>query len=106
MKIAVIGAGAMGTLYGGYLSKKNIVLLVGTNEEKMNIINQKGITIYEPDGSITMSKNIKGIVETSKCGYVDLVILFVKSMYSKEALETNIGLIGPDTYILTLQNGA
>jgi 2-dehydropantoate 2-reductase len=33
MRIAVIGAGAMGALYGGYLSRNNDVLLVDVNEK-------------------------------------------------------------------------
>ena len=36
---------------------------------------------------------------------VDLIVLFVKSLYSKAALSGNPCLIGPDTYVLTLQNG-
>lgn len=37
---------------------------------------------------------------------MDLVIVFVKSMFTRAALETNRNLIGPDTYLMTLQNGA
>ena len=37
---------------------------------------------------------------------VDLVIVFVKAMFSESALENNRALIGPDTYLMTLQNGS
>ena len=37
---------------------------------------------------------------------MDLVILFVKSLYSRAALEENKNIIGKDTYLMTLQNGS
>ena len=47
MKIAVIGAGAMGSIYGGHLSLQNEVWLVDTNPEVVRIINENGITLEE-----------------------------------------------------------
>ena len=38
MKIAVLGAGAMGMLFGGYLSQKNEVYLIEVNEERVRFI--------------------------------------------------------------------
>mgnify|MGYP002226390701 CR=1 FL=1 len=37
---------------------------------------------------------------------MDLVILFVKALYSRSALSANRELIGPDTFLMTLQNGS
>ncbi|MCB6575219.1 2-dehydropantoate 2-reductase, partial [Phascolarctobacterium faecium] len=37
---------------------------------------------------------------------MDLIILFVKALWSKAALEENKALIGPNTYVMTLQNGS
>ena len=51
MKIAVIGPGAMGMLFGSYLSQKHDVTLVGTNPAKMQTITESGVTIREMDGS-------------------------------------------------------
>ena len=51
MRIAVIGAGAMGALFGGYLSRKNDVLLVDVNPAQTQRIAQSGLVIHEPDGS-------------------------------------------------------
>ena len=44
MRIAVIGAGAMGSIYGGHLSLENEVYLVDTNADVVRTINEKGIT--------------------------------------------------------------
>ena len=51
MKIVVIGAGAMGCLYGAYLSAKNDVILVDAYAPQVEAINQHGITVVEPDGT-------------------------------------------------------
>ena len=105
MRIAVIGAGAMGALYGGYLSRHNDVLLVDVNQTQVDTINEKGLTIHEPDGSVTLC-HPKAVVSTQGMEPADVVILFVKAMFSAGALESNRSLIGPDTYLMTLQNGS
>ena len=46
------------------------------------------------------------LCDTSNEKPADLVILFVKALFSRSALENNRSLIGPDTRLMTLQNGA
>ncbi len=105
MKIAVIGAGAMGALYGGYLSQGNDVLLVDVNATQVDTINNQGLKIHETDGSVTLC-HPRAAVDTSAEAPADLVVLFVKAMFSRSALENNRALIGKDTYLMTLQNGS
>ena len=59
MKIAVIGAGAMGCLYGAYLSQKNEVIMLDTNLGKVKVLNEKGISVIEENGETRNFKNIK-----------------------------------------------
>lgn len=104
MKIAVIGAGAMGSIYGGHLSLNNEVYLVDTKQTVVDTINEKGL-ILEEDGK----QNIyhpKAVVDTSGLGEMDLIILFVKALFSRAALSGNKCLIGKETYVMTLQNGS
>ena len=105
MKIAVLGAGAMGMLFGGYLSQKNEVYLVEVHQDRVNYINEHGVRIREKDGS-EGTYFPKAVTASQGIGPVDLVIVFVKAMFTVDALNGNRGLIGPDTYIMTLQNGA
>ena len=49
MRIAVIGAGAMGSIYGGRLSQHNEVILVDTNQDIVEHINKNGLLIDEND---------------------------------------------------------
>ena len=50
MKITVIGGGAMGLLYGAYLSRNNEVVMIDVSKEVVDCINQNGITVEEKDG--------------------------------------------------------
>lgn len=105
MRIAVLGAGAMGALFGGYLSLQNEVILVDVNQLLVDTINTHGITIREPDGSENVRRPC-AVTDTSGLPPVDLVIVFVKAIFSRSALTANRALIGPDTYLMTLQNGS
>ena len=104
MKITVLGAGAMGSLFSGYLSRKNEVTVVDVSDAMVNAINANGVSIKEKDGSIVNCRPV-AVKETKGIGYQDLVIVFVKSMFTVAALEGNRNLIGPETYLMTLQNG-
>lgn len=104
MKIAVIGSGSMGSIYSGLLSQKNEVYLVSRNKVVIDTIKERGIKIeYEENLNYYYPKIVS---DTDYIGTVDLIILFVKSLASKQALEDNKNLIGPHTKIMTLQNGA
>ena len=104
MKIAVIGAGAMGSIYGGHLSLHNDVYLIDTNPKVIEAINEKGLKLQE-NGTDNLY-HPHGVTSTEGLEPVDLVILFVKALFSKAALSGNRGIIGKDTYVLTLQNGS
>ncbi len=104
MKIAVIGAGAMGSIYGGHLSLQNEVWLVDTNPDVVRIINEDGITLEE--GGEDHVYRPKAVTDTADLPEMDLVILFVKALFSRAALAGNRRLIGKKTYLLTLQNGS
>ena len=47
MRIAVIGAGAMGSIYGGHLSLHNDVYLVDTNPNVVAAVNENGLKLQE-----------------------------------------------------------
>ncbi len=106
MKIAVIGAGAMGCLYGGCLSRNHEVTMLDVNEAQVSALNEKGITIEEEDGSVKAFENVNACRSGAWEGRPDLVIVFVKSTYTVQALEANRGLFDDHTLVLTLQNGA
>ena len=105
MKITILGAGAMGMLFGGYLSQKNEVALVDVDAQRVAQIVSCGVKIKEQDGTDRIFRP-KAVVDSSTLGCMDLVVVFVKSMFTVSALQANRTLIGPNTYLMTLQNGA
>ncbi|MBQ1310595.1 MAG: ketopantoate reductase family protein [Blautia sp.] len=104
MKIAVIGAGAMGSIYGGHLSLQNEVYLVDTNQDVVRNVNENGIKLEENGEDHIYHP--KAVTDTAGLPEMDLVILFVKALFSRAALAGNRSLIGKNTYVLTLQNGS
>lgn len=104
MKITVLGAGAMGMLFGGYLSQHNDVWVLDVDQSRVDKINRDGARIREKDGDRCFYP--KAVSRCEGLPVMDLVIVFIKAMYSMQALETNRPLIGPNTYVMTLQNGS
>ena len=106
MKIAVLGAGAMGSLYGAKLSAngKNEVHLIDVWKEHIDAVNSNGLQMEEGD-DVLLYENLKGHISSEETGVCDLVIVFVKSTVTKTAVESNAAVFGPNTVALTLQNG-
>lgn len=105
MKIAVLGSGAMGGLYSSYLSRGNDVTVIDVNPALVEKVNAEGLEVQEPDGTSALY-HPHATLSTEGMEPVDLVIVFVKAMFSEGALNANKGIIGSDTYIMTLQNGS
>ena len=104
MKIAVIGAGAMGSLFGGLLTESGVeVWLLDIWEAHVNTLNQSGLTI-EREG-ITRVVRPNAVTDPQSIGKVDLVIVFVKSTHTAAAAKTAAELVRSDGSVLTLQNG-
>lgn len=105
MRIAVLGCGAMGGLFSAYLSRHNDVTVIDVNPGLVAKINAEGMKVREPDGRVD-TYHPRAVLSTAGMGPVDLVVIFVKAMFSESALAKNRGIIGPDTCLMTLQNGS
>lgn len=104
MKIVILGAGAMGSLYGGPLSTHHEVWLLDVWKEHVERINKEGLVIRQGDTKSSIY-HPKAACSASETGAADLAIIFVKSVDTAEALAKNREIFGPDTMVLTLQNG-
>ncbi len=106
MKIGIIGSGAIGCLYGAYLSRNNEVIMICRREETADAINKNGLTVFELDKSTgRYTENIKAAVSGSFDEVVDLVIVIVKGAETEASIRDNLSMIGDDTLVMTLQNG-
>jgi len=95
----------MGCLYGGLLAEGGFdVTLVDVWKEHMDAVNERGLSI-EAAGKERIIKNIRGTTDPAEAGKADLIVVFVKSTATSEAMKGAMSLVGPDTTVLTLQNG-
>lgn len=104
MRIAIVGVGAMGSLFGGMLHEAGIdVSLIGRWREHIERIQTHGLRILQGEKERTI--NVKAYTSHQGIGTVDLVLLLVKAYSTEEAVSQCIPLFGRDTFILSLQNG-
>ena len=102
MNIVVMGAGAIGSLFGAFLSKKNDVVLVGRSSH-VNAINKKGLKIK---GKTQLNVKIRAVDSVDKIPFSpDLIIITVKSYNTETAIKEIKSNIGDNTIVLSLQNG-
>lgn len=105
MKIAILGSGAIGCLYGAYLSKNNDVYMICRRQKVMDAINKDGITVFEPDGSKVSYPNVKACLSGECDADIDLIFVIVKAFDTENAMEINRNIIKDNTMVITLQNG-
>ncbi len=110
MNVVVVGAGAMGSLYGGSLQKvfpEWNILLIDVWKEHVATIQSNGLTIERNGAKETVKVQAclpgEAVAKTPKPA--DLIIVFTKTMYTEGALEPIRPIVGPATVMMTLQNG-
>ncbi|MCI0627290.1 MAG: 2-dehydropantoate 2-reductase [Acidobacteria bacterium] len=105
MKIAVVGAGAMGSVMGGLLAKAgNEVTLIDVWREAIEAINARGLRIDDKAGN-SETLSIRATANPSEVGPVEMALVFVKCYHTESAVRAALPLIGPRTAVLSLQNG-
>ncbi|MCW5640753.1 MAG: 2-dehydropantoate 2-reductase [Rhodoferax sp.] len=103
MKIAVVGCGAMGSVYASVLAQAgNEVLVVDRWQAHVDAINRHGLRLEGPTGDRTVPMRAVLVAPQEP---VELVILAVKAADVAHAATSALPLIGPDTAVLTIQNG-
>jgi len=104
MKIAILGTGAMGSVYAGLLaSAGHDVWAVDTWKEHIEAIRQKGLRVEGASGDRTV--RVHATTRAEEAGVCDLVILATKAMHVTQAAENAKALLGPNSVVLSIQNG-
>lgn len=101
MKIIILGAGAIGSLYGAKLSKLNDVTLIARKEHVKNI-NKNGLKVI---GIENKTYKLKAAEKIDEIGKDTLILLATKVYDSEKAIKAIKNLLKKDTIILCLQNG-
>ena len=107
MKIAILGAGAMGALVGAHLKKGGgEVYFIDVFEEHMRAIAENGLSMKIEGESGPQTVFVDGAeINGDRIGVCDAVIVLVKCYDTETAVMSNRALFGKDTIAVTLQNG-
>lgn len=104
MKVLILGAGAMGCLYGAALHRAGCeVVFVDVNQSHIDAINARGLELETRAGVEHLPIPARRPEEISEP--VDLVVVFTKTFHTEAALAGIAQAIGPQTWLLSLQNG-
>ncbi len=104
MKIGIVGCGAMGSVYAGLLADAgNEVLAVDRWAEHVAAINRDGLEVEGASGHRIV--RIRAFEEAPAGETVDMLILAVKSAAAGAAAAASASLVGPETLVVTIQNG-
>lgn len=105
MKIAVIGAGAMGSIYAALMADAgHEVWAVDTWRDHVDAINAHGLRVEGASGDRTV-RTVQATTRVADVGKCDLCILATKASGVGPAAQAAAPVIGPDAMVLTIQNG-
>ena len=103
-KVAVLGAGAMGCLFGGLMAEKGLdVTLIDVWKEHVDAINSKGLKMDGHGGDRYIK--IKATTDPSTLKPVDAIIIMCKATALEKALTNAKNIIGDKTMLMSFQNG-
>ena len=104
MKIGIVGAGAMGCIYGGILGDAgNEIWLLDVWKEHIETIRARGVRVQGASGDRTVRVN--ATLEPGEAGPCELVVVATKGYDTEAAVQSAAPMFSSDTLVLALQNG-
>jgi 2-dehydropantoate 2-reductase len=104
VRVAVVGAGGVGSLFGGRLAAAgHEVWLVHRRPEVVEALRREGLCLDGPDAAERIP--VHATADTREVGPVDLVLILTKSTDTAAAAESARYMLDAQTLVLTLQNG-
>ncbi|MFQ6088044.1 MAG: 2-dehydropantoate 2-reductase [Candidatus Methanofastidiosia archaeon] len=104
MRIAVFGAGAVGGYFGGRLAQAGEEVVFIARGEHFQALRSHGLRVDSVKGDFVL-RSVQVTDDPSQVGVVDVVLLGVKSWQVPEAAQAMRPLVGPNTFVVPLQNG-
>ena len=105
LRIGVVGTGAVGGYYGAKLAYfgRDVHFLIRSEEERA-AVRRFGLQVKSKQGNFRVAK-VHAYASSTAMGVCDLVLIALKATSNDALLEIVPPLLGPDTLLLTLQNG-
>ena len=104
MRIAIFGAGSIGGYFGGRLSQAGEDVIFIARGDHLKAMLANGLRVDSINGDFVLQQ-VQATDDSSKIGKVDMVLVGVKNWQLAEAAQTMRPMIGPETFVLPLQNG-
>ena len=105
MKIAIVGAGAIGGFVGGQLAHAGEDVTFIARGATLEALKTRGIRVIMSDGSEKAAPRVKATADYSAAGPQDVVVLAMKA-HQLEAVAADVPkLLGPGTVVVPMQNG-
>jgi 2-dehydropantoate 2-reductase len=105
MKIAVVGAGAIGGYLGAKLSLAGEDVTFIARNKNLAAINANGFKLILEDGSEQHATQVRAVQAMADAGPQDAVLLTLKAHQVKDVLPELRALFGPETMVVTMING-
>ncbi len=105
MRICVVGAGAIGGLLGVRLALSGNEVTLIDQGAHLEAIKKNGLKLVMGDGTEYLAKDVKATGKIEDTGTQDLVILALKAHHIESIAPQLPALFGPDTMVMTVQNG-
>lgn len=105
MNVAIIGAGAMGSLFGGSLAGVvDELCLYSTNKAYVEAVNKNGLIMTQNEKKRIVK--VRATSNPAEIGEADVAIIYVKYTGTRQAVQdAMVNCITPSTMVVTLQNG-
>jgi 2-dehydropantoate 2-reductase len=104
VKIAIVGVGAMGSVYAGLLAEAgHDVWAIDTWADHVNAIRAGGLRVFGASGDRVV--RLHATTDPAEAGEQELVVIATKAFHVEAAAEAARPLLGPDTVVLPIQNG-
>jgi 2-dehydropantoate 2-reductase len=104
MKIAIFGVGAVGGYFGGRLAQAGEQVIFIARGKHLEALQANGLKVDSINGDFIVHP-VQATDDPSEAGVVDAVIVGVKAWQVPEAAEAMRPMVGPQTFVLPLQNG-
>jgi 2-dehydropantoate 2-reductase len=104
MRICVFGSGAVGAYFGGRLAESGQEVAFVARGEALHALRERGLRVSSPEGALTLlpvhaSDNVADLAPA------DAILLAVKAWQVSDAARAIAPALGPDTFVVPLQNG-
>jgi 2-dehydropantoate 2-reductase len=104
MRIAIYGTGGIGGYFGGRLAQSGEDVVFIARGEHLQAMRENGLKVESIKGDFII-KPVQATDDPKEVGIVDMILLGVKAWQVTEAAQAMRPMVGPNTFILTLQNG-